>query len=308
MYLHTFDDEMKRRFGGKVYRIALSTGFSCPNRDGTVGTGGCAFCTGSGEFAEAGPIDTQLARAKARVRQKLPPDAPGRFVAYFQSFSNTYGPPDVQRRLFSAALADPEVVALSVATRPDCLPPKVLDLLSSLMRDFQKPVWVELGLQTANEETARRLNRCFDNAVFERAVRELNARGMDSIVHLILGLPGETHEDEIRTLSYVSALPVDGVKFHLLHVLRGTPLAEWDYTPLTREEYVFRLTDLLRRLPPHITVHRMTGDGDKKSLIAPLWSADKKGVLNAIARALRESDLHQGELLPFADRKERTTP
>ncbi len=305
MYYRSLNDECRRRFGGKAYKIALSTGFSCPNRDGTVGTGGCVFCSGSGEFAETGEIRGQIARAKARVRKKLG-DAP-RYIAYFQSFTNTYGPLETQRRLFSAALADPEVVALSVATRPDCLPEEVLDLLEELRLKYGKPVWVELGFQTANEKTARLIRRGFGNEVFEKAVRDLDRRGIEPVAHLILGLPGETHEDEIGTLSFVSSLPVKGVKFHLLHVLRGTPLADWDYTPLTRKDYIFRVTDLLRRLPPEITVHRLTGDGAKKDLVAPLWSADKKAVLNALTKKMRETDLNQGELLT-AGNGERTTP
>lgn len=290
--------DLRNRFGKKIYKISLSTPFTCPNRDGTLGTRGCLFCSsaGSGNFAAGAelPIERQLAEGKARVKGKITDREYG-FIAYFQSFSSTYGDLEIQRDLFTRAISDPEVVALSVATRPDCLPDEVLDLLQELAEI--KPVWVELGLQTAKEETVRLIRRGYDNAVYEKAVCALRARGIEVIVHLIVGLPGETHEDEINSLRYATCFPVQGVKFHLLHVLRGTDLAEMPYEALTMEEYVFRVTDLVRYVPENVVIHRLTGDGDKRELIAPLWSGDKKRVLNAVSAAFRQSGICQGEAL-----------
>ncbi len=289
---------LREQFGKKVYKISLSTPFTCPNRDGTLGVGGCIFCSakGAGNFAadETKSVADQIREGKARVQGKIRDKNPG-YVAYFQSFSSTYGPIDVQRKLFFEAMADPEVLVLSVATRPDCLGEEVLDLLEELRKI--KPVWVELGLQTAKPETVETIRRGYPNRVFENAVRALHQRGIEVIVHLILGLPGESHEDEIATLGFAVSHPIDGIKFHLLHVLKDTELARMNYTPLTLEEYVYRVTDLLRHVPPHIVIHRLTGDGDKRELIAPLWSGDKKRVLNAISRRLREEGIRQGEAL-----------
>ncbi|MBR3837696.1 MAG: TIGR01212 family radical SAM protein [Clostridia bacterium] len=297
MSYRDLNTHLRERFGTKVYKISLSTPFTCPNRDGTVGFGGCIFCSGagSGNFAAGStlPISRQLSEAKARVKKKAGADP--RYIAYFQSFTSTYGDLDTQRRLFTAALSDPEVVALSVATRPDCLPEEVLVLLAELNK--RKPVWVELGFQTAREDTAKLIRRGYENAVFEKAVGDLHRHGLDVIVHLIVGLPGEDHTDELQSLSYVCAQRVHGVKFHLLHVLRGTDLEKMNYTPLTKEEYVFRVTDLLRYVPEDVVIHRLTGDGDKRELVAPLWSGDKKGVLNAITRRIREEGIEQGSAL-----------
>ena len=291
--LNTF---LRERFGKKIYKISLSTPFTCPNRDGTLGTKGCLFCSasGSGNFAAnaKAPIEEQLEEGKARVRGKIRDKEYG-FIAYFQSFSSTYGDVEIQRDLFTRAITDPEVVALSVATRPDCLPEEVLDLLEELSRI--KPVWVELGLQTSKEETAELIRRGYPNAVFEKAVSDLRARGLEVIVHLILGLPGEDHGDEIASLRYAASFPIQGVKLHLLHVLRGTALAEMPYEALTMEEFLFRVTDLVRYLPKEIVVHRLTGDGDKRELIAPLWSGDKKRVLNALSARFRQTGICQGE-------------
>lgn len=287
---------LREAFGRKVYKIALSTPFTCPNRDGTKGVGGCMFCSGkgSGNFASSAalPIAEQLREAKKKVAAKLKEKDP-LYIAYFQSFTSTYGPIDVQRSLFFAAAEDPEVAVLSVATRPDCLDDGVLELLRELVK--RKPVWVELGLQTANEATAEYIGRAFSNADFERAVSRLKAIGIAVIVHLIVGLPGEDHNDEIQSVKYVSRFPVDGVKLHLLHVLKGTRLAESGYVALSFEEYVDRLTDLIRYLPPDVVIHRLTGDADQKELIAPLWSRDKKRVLNTIHAVLRQKAIRQGD-------------
>ncbi len=296
-HYYSLNTYLRNTFGKKVYKISLSTPFTCPNRDGTVGTGGCIFCSGegSGNFAAKGtlPLSQQLFEAKERVRRKVGEDPS--YIAYFQSFTSTYGPVSLQRELFFGAISDPEVVALSVATRPDCLPPEVLDLLEELNRI--KPVWVELGFQTAKEKTARLIRRGYENSVFTEAVNDLKARGIDVIVHLILGLPEESHEDELNSLRFVASHGIFGIKFHLLHVLRGTDLAKMNYTPLTREEYFVRITDLLRHTPKDIVIHRLTGDGDKKELLAPLWTADKKRVLNGLRDHFDSAGLRQGEAL-----------
>lgn len=289
---------LRARFGKKIYKISLSTPFTCPNRDGTLGTGGCLFCSasGSGNFAADKNLSVtlQLEEGKKRVRGKMK-DGDGGFIAYFQSFTSTYGPVEIQRRLFYEAISDPEVVALSVATRPDCISEECLRLLAELCSI--KPVWVELGLQTAKERTVDFIGRKYGNEAYLSAVRRLRQAGIEVIVHLILGLPGETHEDEIASLRFATSVPVQGVKFHLLHVLRGTRLAEMPYEALSLEEYVHRVTDLLRYVPEDVVIHRMTGDGDKKELVAPLWSGDKKRVLNAIAKRIREEGIRQGEAL-----------
>jgi radical SAM protein (TIGR01212 family) len=291
-----FNSYLKNTFGKKVYKIALSTPFSCPNRDGKVGVGGCIFCSdsGSGNFAadSSCSVSEQILEAKKRVWNKIKGKDCG-YIAYFQSFSSTYGDVAIQRKLFFEAISDPEVVALSVATRPDCLPEEVLDLLEELSKI--KPVWVELGFQTAKESTARLIRRGYENAVFSEAVENLKSRGLSVIVHLILGLPEEDHRDEIQSVRFVCAHPIDGIKFHLLHVLRGTDLAKMPYEPLSFSDYIDRVCDLLRYVPENVIIHRLTGDGDKKELIAPLWSADKKRVLNAISKKIREENITQGE-------------
>lgn len=292
----TLNAALRERFGCKVYKLSLPGGTTCPNRDGTCGTGGCIFCSGSSEFAAAGDtVADQLRAARQRVAAKAGPDA--RYIAYFQSFTATYAPLAVQEARFSAALADPEVVALSIATRPDCLPPEVLDLLARLRRE--KPVFVELGLQTVHPASARWMRRGYDLPVYDAAVRALHDRGLEVVTHMIAGLPGETRAMTAETARYIGASGAEGIKIHLLHVLRGTDLAV-EYAAgrvpvLTPEEYLETVAACLRVLPPEVVIHRLTGDGDKRTLLAPLWSADKKAVLNALNRALR--DIVQGELL-----------
>ncbi len=292
-------DEMKEKFGEKVYKLALSGGFTCPNRDGTVGTGGCIFCLGgSGSFAEepAESVLEQIERAKHRVEKKNPG---GKYIAYFQSYTSTYGPLEKLERLFSEAVSHPDVVALSIGTRPDCLPDEVVALLARL--NEQKPVWVELGLQTIHEKTAAYIRRGYPLSVYDDAVRRLKAAGLTVIVHIILGLPGETEKGMVETARYVGKSGVDGVKLQLLHVLRGTDLAK-DYAAglfetLSMEDYISVLEECIRTLPPSVTIHRLTGDGDKKDLVAPLWSADKKRVLGAIQQAFERDNVIQGEKL-----------
>ncbi|MCQ2418759.1 MAG: TIGR01212 family radical SAM protein [Clostridia bacterium] len=284
---------LQEQFGCKVYKLALSGGMTCPNRDGSCGTRGCIFCDGSGTFAECGDILTQLKNAKARVAKKV---SGGRYIAYFQSFTNTYAPTDFLRRIFTQALSDPEVVALSVGTRPDCLPDDVIRLLREL--DAKKPVWVELGLQTIHEKTAEYIRRGYALPVFDDAVRKLKQAGLTVIVHMILGLPGETRQDMIETAEYIGRSGADGIKLQLLHVLRGTDLADeyekGNVPVLSLPEYISLLADCIEHLPKDMVIHRLTGDGAKKDLIAPLWSADKKRVLNAISAAFADRALVQG--------------
>lgn len=281
----------RARFGCKVYKLALDGGMTCPNRDGTLDTRGCIFCSagGSGDFAEplCGSIEEQLDRAKSRVAAKAGPDA--RYIAYFQSYTNTYAPAERLEALFAPVLARPEIVALSVATRPDCLPAPVLDLLERLNRE--KPVFVELGLQTIHPQTAAFIRRGYDLPVFDRAMRELLARGLEPIVHVILGLPGEDETDMLETVRYVGASGAAGIKLQLLHVLEHTDLAalwrQGKVPTMTLEEYAVLLGRCLQVLPPEIVIHRLTGDGAKKDLLAPLWTADKKHVLNYVNQYLR---------------------
>ena len=271
----------REKYGCKIYKLSLDGGFTCPNRDGTLDTRGCIFCSGSGEFAqrEAASVAEQLEKAKARVRAK---NKEGKYIAYFQSFTSTYAPAQILRAKFYAAIAPEDIVGLAVATRPDCLPDEVIDLLAQINR--QKPVSVELGLQTIHEETARYIRRGYRTEIYYDAVKHLKAAGLSVVTHIIIGLPGETEQMAVQTTQAAVDAGTDGVKFHLLHVLRGTDLAE-EYEKgvfrcLSLEEYGAILKSCVRRLPEDTVVHRITGDGAKKDLIAPLWSADKKRVLN----------------------------
>lgn len=282
-------DHYRQTFGCKVYKLSLDGGFTCPNRDGTLGTRGCIFCSekGSGEFAEGscGSISRQLERAKERVRGK---NREGKYIAYFQSFTNTYAPVAVLEQRYREAIAPEDIVGLAVATRPDCLLEEVVALLARINRI--KPVSVELGLQTVHEDTARYLRRGYPTAVYLDAVKRLKAAGLEVVTHIILGLPGETEEMMMETTRQAVAAGTDGVKFHLLHVLRGTDL-EQEYLrgrvePLSLERYGQILKACISCLPEHIIVHRITGDGAKRDLIAPAWSADKKRVLNYLYKVL----------------------
>ena len=283
------NEYLRSRFGCKVYKLSLSADVTCPNRDGRLDTRGCIFCSagGSGDFAadRHKPIAEQMEEAKARVRAK---NRNGKYIAYFQSFTGTYAPVSYLRKIFTEAMRPEDIVALSVATRPDCLGPEVLALLSELNRT--KPVWVELGLQTIHERTARYIRRGYPLEVYDRAVKELKEAGMEVIVHVILGLPGESAEDMLETVRYVAASGADGIKLQLLHVLRGTDLADDYYAGkvpvMSLEEYTGLLCRIVEEIPDQIVIHRLTGDGPKKLLIAPAWSADKKNVLNTIHRAL----------------------
>ena len=281
--MRTANDYYKEKFGCKVYKLSLDGGFTCPNRDGTLGFGGCAFCTpeGSGEFAEkpGQGIPRQLERAKARVADKC---RSGKYIAYFQSFTGTYGPVDKLEDLYRAALEPEEILGLAIGTRPDCLPEETVALLKELNRF--KPVSVELGLQTANDAVAQDMNRCYDTWQYVDAVRRLKDAGLEVVTHIILGLPTETEKDMLLTTKTALEAGTDGVKFHLLHVLRGSRLEEryarGEFACLTLEEYGAILKKCVALLPPEIVVHRITGDGARRELVAPLWSLDKKRVLN----------------------------
>lgn len=277
----------REKFGCRVYKLSLDGGFSCPNRDGKIGTGGCIFCTGSGEFAEGGPdpIALQLERAKLRVNSK---NKDGKYIAYFQAFTNTYAPVERLRTLYYEAIAPDDIVGLAIGTRPDCLEDDVIALLKEI--NSVKPVSVELGLQTIQEETARYIRRGYAADVYYDAVRRLKDAGIEVVTHIILGLPGETPEMMIQTTKASVQAGTDGVKFHLLHVLKNTDLAK-DYEAgkfncLSLEEYGEILKACIRCLPESVIVHRITGDGAKKDLIAPLWSGDKKRVLNYLHKVL----------------------
>lgn len=289
MYI-TANAHYRQKYGCKVYKLAIDAGFTCPNRDGKLDTRGCIFCSahGSGEFAAgaAESIRQQLENAKALVQSKV---GSGKFIAYFQSFTNTYAPVDTLRRLYTAAMEPEDIVALSIATRPDCLGDDVVALLKELNQI--KPITVELGLQTSNDATAQYIRRGYPTPVYDDAAARLKAAGLEVVTHIIIGLPGETPEMAVRTTRHAVAAGTDGVKFHLLHVLRGTDL-EREYQAgrfrcLELEEYADILKQCLSALPENVVVHRLTGDGAKRDLVAPLWSADKKRVLNYINRQLR---------------------
>lgn len=290
---------LRERFGEKVYKLALDGGMTCPNRDGTIGDRGCIFCSegGSGDFAErrCGSIGLQIDKAKKRIRAKT--DA-RKFIAYFQSYTNTYGDVVDLERLFAEAISCPEVVALSIGTRPDCLPEEVVDMLARLNRI--KPVWVELGLQTIHEKTARYIRRGYSLAVYEDALARLHRAGLEVIVHVILGLPGENRADMLATIDYLAHdHRPDGIKLQLLHVLEGTDLAE-DYRAgkfqaMEPEGYLDVLFACIQRLPPDMVIHRLTGDGPKRILIAPQWTGDKKRVMNRIRNEMEIRDIRQGK-------------
>ena len=275
----------------------MDGGFTCLNRDGTLGSRGCSFCLGgSGSFAEekCSSVTEQIERAKRRVEKKNPS---GRYIAYFQSYTGTYAPAERLNALFGEAIAHPDIAAISVGTRPDCLPSEVIELLARLNKI--KPVWVELGLQTIHEKTAERIRRGYPLSVFDDAVKRCKASGLYTVVHMIIGLPGETPEMAAQTAAYIGKSGADGIKLQLLHVLRGTDLAD-EYAAglfdvMSMEEYIAALEECVRQLPPQITIHRLTGDGDKKYLVAPLWSADKKRVLNEVNAAFRRDNVIQGE-------------
>ena len=309
---HSLDYELKRRFGRKIYKLSLDGGMTCPNRDGTLGNRGCIFCSsgGSGDFAAQSCPDVweQIEAAKARVRRKMPPESSAMappspsYIAYFQSYTGTYAPLPRLRSLFERAVSHPDVALLSVATRPDCLPDETVSLLAGLSR--RKPVWVELGLQTVHEDTARFIRRGYGFPVFEDACRRLKAAGITVVVHVILGLPGEDRERMLETITRMADFSraglIDGIKLQLLHVLKGTDLADYyqnqPFPIFSMEEYIDFVIDCAELLPPELVIHRLTGDGPKSLLIAPSWSGNKRLVLNTLARRFKERNTWQGRL------------
>jgi radical SAM protein (TIGR01212 family) len=308
---HSLDFEMKKQYGQKIYKLALDGGMTCPNRDGTLGKRGCIFCSGggSGEFAESicahSSITDQIEAAKEKVSRKMKPEE-GRFIAYFQSYTNTYAPVSYLRRLFMEAISHPDVAILSIATRPDCLSPDILLLLKELNQ--QKPVWIELGLQTIHESTAKYIRRGYSLDVFSDAYQRLTEMGIAVITHVILGLPGEDKEmifDTIRHLARLGSHRSDGIKLQLLHILKGTDLAleyEKGLIPVyTLEEYIDLVIDCLALLPQDMVIHRISGDGPKELLLAPLWSGNKRMVLNSLAKRFKERGTCQGDRYLVSD-------
>lgn len=295
---HSLDYMLRETFGEKVYKVTLNGGMSCPNRDGKLGSRGCIFCSegGSGDFAAdaALTITEQIDSQIAVLSAKRPIH---KYIAYFQAYTNTYAPACHLRRIFTEAISDPEVHILSIATRPDCLSPEILTLLAEL--NAIKPVWVELGLQTIHERTANWMRRGYPLSVFEQAVHSLHAIGVQIITHVILFLPGESEADMLATIHYLNALPIDGIKLQLLHVLKYTDLADFYrqepfYIP-DMNSYFHLLGKCIASLRPDIVIHRLTGDGPKSLLIAPLWTGNKRLVLNQMQRYLKEQNLWQGK-------------
>lgn len=291
MEYYSLNTYLKDTFGQKVYKIALDGGFTCPNRDGTIGKGGCIFCSGSGsgDFAENRKlsITQQIENGKKRVQAKI---KEGKYIAYFQAFTNTYGEISDLRRVYEEAISHEDIVAVSIATRPDCLSQEVLDLLREVNQ--RKPVWIELGLQTIHEKTADYIRRGYPLEVYDDAVKRLKQIGISVITHVILGLPFETKQEMLQTVDYVGKSGGDGIKLQLLHVLKGTDLEKeylsGKFEVLSMEEYVCLVAECVAILPQNMVIHRLTGDGDKKALIAPLWSGDKKRVLNAINAEIKK--------------------
>ena len=290
----SFNKYLKDKFGQKVYKISLDGGFTCPNRDGKTGTRGCIFCSkgGSGDFAESREVSIteqiESGKKKVEIAKKYKAQ---KYIAYFQAFTNTYAPVEILRQKYEEAINHPDIVALSIATRPDCLGDDVLRLLDEMNKI--KPVFVELGLQTIHQKSAKYIRRGYDLSVYDKAVRDLKKIGVNVVVHVILGLPNESENDMLETVKYVCESGANGIKLQLLHVIDGTDLAK-DYEKglfktLEFDEYVNLIVKCVKIIPKDIVIHRLTGDGAKKDLIAPLWSADKKRVLNAINKALRES-------------------
>lgn len=295
---YSLDYYLKQLYGEKVYKISLNGGMTCPNRDGKIGVGGCIFCSagGSGDFAapQSDSVSSQIERAIEGISKSK--SVGTKFIAYFQAFTNTYAPVEYLRKLFTEAITHPNIVGLSIATRPDCLPDDVLELLSDLNKI--KPVWVELGLQTTKEESASYIRRGYSLSVFDDAVHKLSKIGIATIVHIIIGLPHESREDILNSVRYISKLPIQGIKLQLLHVLKGTDLADHlgEFHILTLEEYVDLVIECLEILPDNIVVHRITGDGPKALLLEPLWSLKKREVMNRINQELAARNTWQGRL------------
>lgn len=296
---HSLDYELKQRYGTKIYKLSLDGGMTCPNRDGKLDTRGCIFCSagGSGDFSadRRRSITEQIETAKALVSQKQTKD--GKYIAYFQAFTNTYEKVSYLRAIFYEAIMHEDIVALSIATRPDCISDDILSLLKEL--NEIKPVWIELGLQTIHEETAKFIRRGYSLPIFDQAVKDLDSIGIEIIVHVIIGLPNETLNDLLDTIRHITSLPIKGIKLQLLHILKGTDLADYldQFHVLSLEEYLDYLIACIEHIPPEIVIHRITGDGPKSLLLAPLWSGNKKLVLNSIQKKFKTCDTWQGKAL-----------
>lgn len=299
---YSLDAYYKEEFGDKVYKLSLDGGMTCPNRDGTLGTGGCIFCSsgGSGDFAASNhlSITEQIEEAKSRVAKKVKSN---RYVAYFQAYTNTYAKVSYLRSIFTEAIEHKDIVALSIATRPDCLPDEVLKLLAEL--NEKKPIYIELGLQTIHEDSAKLIRRGYPLPIFEEALRRLSMINIPVIVHVILGLPGESKEMMLSTIDYLANLPIHGIKLQLMHVLKHTELETLYaknpalFSLLNLEDYINVLVECLEHLPPNIVIHRITGDGPKNLLIAPIWSGNKRLVLNTISQELKKRNSYQGKYI-----------
>lgn len=293
---YSLNDYCKEQFGEKVYRLSLNGGMSCPNRDGFLSTGGCAFCSegGSGDFTPCGTIKEQLLSAKERIKTKTNCQ---KFIAYFQAYTNTYAPVSYLREIFTQAIEEPDVVALSIGTRSDCLSDEIIELLDELNQI--KPVWVEIGLQTIHNKTLQALNTHTTFEQFNCIQNKLNAHHIKVVAHVILGLPGETKEMMLETIDYLSHSHVWGIKLQLLHILKNTKLGELyqekPFSLFEKDEYIEFIIDILERLPKEMVIHRITGDGPRALLVAPLWSTDKKGVLNQFHRRMKERNTYQGD-------------
>lgn len=296
MYINTLNAYLKNRFGRKIYKLTIDGGMTCPNRDGKVGFGGCIFCGGNGSGSFCPSVDLsitdQIEEGKKLLKNKI---KEGGYIAYFQSHTNTYAAVPYLRKIFYEAVNHPDIVGISIGTRPDCLEDEVLTLLEELAKI--KPLWVELGLQTINENTAKLINRCYPLKVYDQAVKNLKSIGAEVVTHVILGLPGESEEQMLETVAYSSKVS-DGIKLQLLHVLRDTKLYEMyqkePFKIFSMEEYTELLCRCIEIIPKNVVIHRMTGDGDKRLLIEPMWSGNKKVVLNYINKAFSEKDIVQG--------------
>ncbi len=294
---NSLNNYLKNKFGKKVYKLALDGGFTCPNRDGTIGSRGCIFCSakGSGDFTPDSylSVTEQIEKAKERVKAKTKDN---KYIAYFQAYTNTYASVEVLREKFTEAINHKDIEVLSIATRPDCISDEVVELLKELNRI--KPVWVELGLQTIKESTVKYIRRGYKNSVYVNTANRLKKADIEVITHIIIGLPGESKDDIIESVKFAGKYS-DGIKLQLLHILEGTDLLK-DYKNgkvkvLTQEEYIDILCDCVEALPENVVIHRLTGDGDKKILVAPIWSGDKKRVLNAINKAFEDRNIIQGK-------------
>ena len=294
---HSLNYELRKQFGQKVAKLSLDGGFTCPNRDGSIGKKGCLFCSeaGAGEFAA--PRRLSITEQIKQQKEFLSPKwKTGKYIAYFQNFTNTYGTVEYLRSIYEEAISGDEIVGLAIATRPDCLPEEVLDLLEELSKKTY--LWVELGLQTIHQSTANLIRRGYKLEVFEKAIKELRKRNINVVVHLILGLPNETHEEILETTKYIAQSEIQGVKLHLMHILKDTDLCDFyekrPFHILSKEEYIPLVVDVIELLPPDIVIHRMTGDGAKDLLVAPRWSLNKLAVLSGIDKEFKTRDSFQG--------------